>query len=139
MIAPQYEKIQFLTSQLTEALSKHSTTKVNELRLELKMLCNRHYKTKLDHPFQWEVLGDLAETDQEALQAYKKGFACAQRMKLPEYAERIKFAMAETYFEQDNITKAYKLASEAVSATNKNFNALQKAVNKFFGGTTMNA
>jgi hypothetical protein len=135
MTNPIQDQVRNLTLQLTDAQVKNNFALANEARSNLKALCMQHEGTSLDHPFQWEMLGDLAKNDDDALAAYQKGFECAKRIGLPEHAEKIKFAMAETYFDQENIEEAHRLVSEVANDNAKtNCNALKMAVKVFFGG-----
>jgi hypothetical protein len=79
----------------------------------LKELCALNEGGELDHPLQWEALGDFSESHVDALAAYEKGLQCAARLRLPEYKASIKFAMAESYFGEGNVAEARRLIREA--------------------------
>lgn len=132
MSAPLYDVVHSLALEITNA----SETENDQLAVEayglLKELCENQEGTDLDHPLQWEALGDFSENHLEALQAYQKGLACSEKIDLPEYSASIKFAMAESYFEKNNLVEAQRLAAEAsVDVANTSDNELSAAISEF--------
>lgn len=79
----------------------------------LSQLCHDQEGTELDHPLQWEALGDFSDKPESAMQAYEKGLACAEKLALSEYLASIRFAMAESCYAQNDLAKARELAIQA--------------------------
>lgn len=95
-------------------------------------LCITHENTELNHPLQWEALGDFSESHNEAIQAYEKGLNCSNKLGLSEYSASIKLAMAESYFDQQNLVEAQRLALEAnIEASVINNIELKASINEF--------
>jgi hypothetical protein len=98
----------------------------------LKELCQNEEGTDLDHPLQWEALGDFSENHVDAQQAYQKGLICAERLDLIEYVASIKLAMAESFFEQSNLSEAKRFAEQAeLEAVKINKQELVVAISEF--------
>jgi hypothetical protein len=130
MQPPLYEVIHGLALDITNAVAIEDDDLAAEAYSLLKELCEGQEGTALDHPLQWEALGDFSEGHEEAMQAYNKGLNCSKRLGLSEYSASTKFAMAESYFEQSDISEAQRLALE-VRAEINNDNELTEAVNEF--------
>jgi tetratricopeptide (TPR) repeat protein len=132
MTAPLYDAVHVLALDMTNASASENDQAGSVAYEALKELCQSQEGSELDHPLQWEALGDFSESHEEALQAYRKGFSCSSKLDLPEYSASIKFAMAEIYFEQKNLQKAQRLASEASNeAASTNDNELKLAISEF--------
>lgn len=132
MIAPLYDVVHGLAIDIANASAAENDQAGAEAYDALKELCQSHEGSELDHPLQWEALGDFSENHEEALQAYQKGLICSSKLALPEYSASIKFAMAESYFEQKNTIKAQQLASEAnIEAARTNDKELKMAISEF--------
>ena len=132
MITPLYDLVHGLALDITNSSASGNDQAGSEAYDALKELCQSQEGSELDHPLQWEALGDFSENHEEALQAYQKGLTCSSKLGLPEYSASIKFAMAESYFEQKNTSKAQQLASEAsAEAAGINDNELKVAINEF--------
>ncbi len=115
MTAPLYDDIHGLALDLVNASAAENVQAGIEAYEALKELCTSHEETELDHPLQWEALGDFSENHENALNSYQKGLSCALKLNLTEYSASIKFAIAETYSEQQNLHDAIRYASEASS------------------------
>lgn len=132
MIAQLYDIVHGLALDIANASEAENDQAGSEAYKALKELCQSHEGGELDHPLQWEALGDFSETHEEALQAYQKGLICSSKLGFTEYSASIKLAMAESYFEQENINKAQQLASEAsIEAESTVDNELKAAINEF--------
>lgn len=132
MTAPLYDIVHGLALDIANASETENIGAGVEAYDLLRELCQNQKGSELDHPLQWEALGDFSESHEEALQAYQNGLSCSLKLDLPEYSASIKFAMAESYFDQENIEKAQQLASEArVEVANTNDNELKVAINEF--------
>ena len=132
MIAPLYDAVHELALDIANASASENDQAGSDAYDALKELCQSQEGSELDHPLQWEALGDFSESHEEALDAYQKGLSCSSKLDLPEYSASIKFAMAESYFEQKNLTKAQQLASEAsAEAASTDDNELKAAINEF--------
>ncbi|MBC3765594.1 hypothetical protein [Neptunicella marina] len=132
MNAPLYDLVHGLALDIANASANENDTAGSQAYEALKELCQSHEGEELDHPLQWEALGDFSENHEEALQAYRKGLTCSSNLELSEYSASIKFAMAEIYFEQNNRNKAIQLASEAdLEAASTNAYELKLAIKEF--------
>ncbi|WP_101757332.1 hypothetical protein [Oceanicoccus sp. KOV_DT_Chl] len=132
MVAPLYDVVHGLALDIANASAAENDQADSEAYDALKELCQSHEGSDLDHPLQWEALGDFSESHEEALQAYQQGLICSTKLALPEYSASIKFAMAESYLEQKNTSKAQQLATEAnTEAARTNDNELKVAINEF--------
>lgn len=131
MVAPLYDIVHGLALDMANASASGNEQTGSDAYDVLKELCKNEEGGELDHPLQWEALGDFSENHEEALRAYKKGLSCASKLDLPEYSASIKFALAESYFEQNDLDKAQELATEASSeADSTNDNELKVAINE---------
>lgn len=132
MIAPLYDIVHGLALDIANASEAENDQAGSEAYEALKELCRSNEGGELDHPLQWEALGDFSETHEEALQAYQNGLICSSKLSFTEYSASIKLAMAESYFEQENINKAQQLASEAsIEAESTVDYELKAAINEF--------
>jgi hypothetical protein len=130
MQPPLYDVVHGLALDITNATALEDDEQAAEAYSLLKELCEGQEGTALDHPLQWEALGDFSEGHEEAMQAYNKGLNCSNRLGLSEYSASTKFAMAESYFEQSDIAEAQRLALEARAEMN-NDNELSVAISEF--------
>ncbi|WP_022958819.1 hypothetical protein [Spongiibacter tropicus] len=132
MTAPLYEVIHSLALKIVDASARNDENSGAEAYAVLKELCESNEGTKLDHPLQWEALGDFSESYIEAQTAYEKGLSCSSRLKLAEYSASIKLAMAESHFDNQNLKEAKRLAAEAkIEATKIKNMELRSAINEF--------
>ena len=113
MRPPLCEKVHNLALGIVDASADADEAREAEAYAALKNLCELNEGGDLDHPLQWEALGDFSESHAAALQAYEKGLQCAARLRLPEYKASIRFAMAESYQAEGDVAEARKLALEA--------------------------
>lgn len=113
MRPPLYKKVHDLALAIVDASAAADEAGESAAYTALKELCELNEGGELDHPLQWEALGDFAESHVDALAAYEKGLQCATRLRLPEYKASIKFALAESYFGEGNVAEARRLAGEA--------------------------
>ncbi|WNC68610.1 hypothetical protein RI845_00335 [Thalassotalea nanhaiensis] len=115
---PHYEKIFQLTIDIVN-------TDDVELGLiaynKILKICETHEGTLLDHPFQWETLGDFTlEDNLKALSFYFKALKLANNAGLTEYIASINLAIAEQYLELGDFNKSWKFgvaANEAVKSS----------------------
>lgn len=133
MIAPLYDEVHGLALDIVNASAAENDHTGSKAYDALKKLCESHEGGELDHPLQWEALGDFSENHEEAIQAYRKGLYCSSNLDLKEYSASIKFAMAESYFDQHDLTEAQKLATEASCEVSKD-KELKAAINEFLSG-----
>lgn len=132
MIAPLYDVVHGIALDIANASATGDDQAGSEAYDVLKELCQCKEGSDLDHPLQWEALGDFSENHEEALQAYQKGLICSSKLGLSEYSASIKFSMAESYFEKKHTNKAQQLASEAsIEAAGINDNELKVAISEF--------
>ncbi len=83
---------------------------------KLKELCEENESTELNHPFQWESLGDFTAANDQAISIYRKALAIAENLSEVEYVASINFALAERYFEMEALEQAYDFAQHANDA-----------------------
>lgn len=132
MKAPHYDVVHGLAIAIANASEADDDQLAAEAYSSLRELCDNQEGTDSDHPLQWEALGDFSENHLEALQAYQKGLTCSENLDLHEYSASIKFAMAESYLEQEDSQEAKRLATEAnVDAANAGANELNAVISEF--------
>ena len=108
---PHHEKVHDLVLIIVNA---ESTEVEWAAYNQIKEICDTHQCTKLDHPFQWETLGDFTHNNPDkALVFYFKALKLAKRSNLNEYIASINFAIAEQYQELANYKKAWEFANSA--------------------------
>lgn len=113
MRPPLYKKVHDLALDIVNASAEADEGRESEAFAALKGLCESNDGGDLDHPLQWEALGDFSESHADAMAAYEKGLQCAARLRLPEYKASIRFAMAESLHGEGDIAEARRLAREA--------------------------
>jgi len=129
MNAALYDIIHSLALDITNASATENDQAGLDAYDTLKKLCHDQESSDLDHPLQWEALGDFSEDHLEANEAYQKGLNCAIKLALPEYCASLKLAMAERFFEQQMLPEAQRLALEASSdAENIDDDILKQAI-----------
>jgi hypothetical protein len=116
MRPPLEEKVLDLTQRIVDAATAGDDAGAAETYAALKALCELNQGGELDHPLQWEALGDFAESHAESLEAYAKGLERASRLRLSEYRASIKLAMAEIHHAEGNIDEARSFVLGARSA-----------------------
>jgi hypothetical protein len=132
MNAELYDKVRDLSVNIVNASENQQPDLESKAYLELKTLCESNQYSDLDHPIQWEALGDFSENPVDALAAYKKGLACSEKLELTEYKASILFAMAECYLEQGKIDDAaqFSLLAQHQAEGGKN-EQLKSAIREF--------
>ncbi len=83
---------------------------------KLKELCEKYEATELNHPFQWESLGDFTAANDQAISIYRKALIIAEVLGEVEYVASINFALAERYFEMKELEQAYSFSLHANEA-----------------------
>lgn len=137
MHPPLYQEVHDLALRIVNASSDDDDHVAAEAYAALKNICELNEGGDLDHPLQWEALGDFSENHIAALQAYEKGLYCAARLNLAEYTASIKFAMAESYHAEGQGAEAYKFAREAkADARNTGDDELKTAIKEFLAEIT---
>jgi len=97
-------------------------SEIGDTRLEwhayrkLLGLCEENEQGELNHPFQWEALGDFTNDKSAAVSIYLKALKYAEQANLIEYIASIKLVLAESHFEMGNHKSAVNLATEADEA-----------------------
>lgn len=132
MQAPLYDAVLELAEAIVSASADADEARGVEAYAALKSLCELNEGGELDHPLQWEALGDFAESHAAAMKAYETGLQCAARLNLAEYAASIKFAMAEGHHDEGNVDEARRLAREArLDARRSDDKDLKAAIKQF--------
>lgn len=109
---PHHEKIHNLVLIIVNA----DNTAVEWLAYnQIKEICDVHEGSKLDHPFQWETLGDFTYNNPEkTLNYYFKALKLANILNLNEYIVSVNLAIAEQYRE----LSYFKNASDFTESAN---------------------
>lgn len=137
MQPPLNEEVHDLALRIVNASAGDDESAAAEAYAALKNLCELNEGGDLDHPLQWEALGDFSESHVTALQAYEKGLHCALLLNLAEYTASIKFAMAESYHAEGQGADAYKFVREAkADAKNTGDDELKTAIKEFLAEIT---
>lgn len=117
-LPPHHEKIHQLTLEIVNSVDDELECMAYNKILNI---CETHKDTVLDHPFQWETLGDFTFNDPEkSLSYYFYGLDLAQKANLNEYVGSIRLAMAEQYQELEDFEKSWEclnLANEALKTS----------------------
>lgn len=126
---PHHEKIHNLVLDIINAESTDAEWVAYN---QINDICVTHEGTTLDHPFQWETLGDYTYNDyKKALSFYFKALKLANSLNLNEYIASINLAIAEQYQGLANLEKAWKFASSAnVAAQSLQDLALKKEISE---------
>jgi hypothetical protein len=112
---PHHEKIHQLA---VDIVNNDDLDREIDLYNKIKNICEIHEGTILDHPFQWETLGDFTlENDNKAISIYSKALILATKANLTEYIASINLAIAERYMELENFNKAWIFANSANKAS----------------------
>lgn len=99
MRAPLHDDINCLAINLLHAAENGKPKDEAKAYRALKALCEEHCGGELDHPLQWEALGDFSAGHEQAMAAYASGLQCAERLGIDEYLASINLAMAEAQCE----------------------------------------
>jgi len=84
---------------------------------KIKDICFTNENTALEHPFQWETLGDFTHDDYDrTLSFYFKALTLANRLNLNEYMASVNLAIAEIYQELSNFNEAWHFALSAAQS-----------------------
>ncbi len=111
---PHHEKIHQLALEIVNSENDESECLAYK---EIINICEAHKSTVLDHPFQWETLGDFTFNNPEkALLYYLYGLELAQKANLNEYVGSIRLAMAEQYQELKDFEKSWECLDSANKA-----------------------
>ena len=116
MKAPLYIEVHQLSIDMVNASEQDDHKRFKSAYKQLKKLCLDNEMGDLDHPLQWEALGDFSEDHEQRLLAYQKGLSSARHHNLPEYCASILFAKAESFLEADDIDQADQMAKQAREA-----------------------
>lgn len=111
---PHHEKILQFSLNIVNA---KNNVEEQEAYNQINELCQHYKGTELDHPFQWETLGDftLNNTD-KALIIYSYALKLAQCKKLTQYIASISLAIAEAHYQFEDVTNASIYAHKAYKA-----------------------
>jgi hypothetical protein len=107
---PHYEKVLDLALEIVNAEDK---TLEWQAYNQLNLICQTHENSDLDHPFQWETLGDYTRDPEKALPIYFKALNLASLKGFTDYISSINLAISEQYKELSNFDKAWEYANLA--------------------------
>lgn len=83
---------------------------------QLQTLCYDSRNSNMNHPLQWEALGDFSVSHDDAVAAYEEGLELAQKFKMKDFIASFKLALAESYFHEGDPKTAQSLLCEAENA-----------------------
>lgn len=107
---PHYDKVLDLALEIVNAEDQSSEWRAYN---QLNAICHTHENTDLDHPFQWETLGDYTRDPEKALLIYVKALNLAKLNSFTDYVASINLAISEQYKELSNFDKAWEYANLA--------------------------
>ncbi len=110
---PHHDKLHLLSIEIVNASLEDDSETFWEAYNQIKEICEAHEGSNLDHPFQWETLADFTSTHNEAMPFYFKALNLARELELVEYVATINLAIAEQYFNFDDLSKAWNYACAA--------------------------
>jgi len=113
---PHYEKVLDLALEIANAEDKISEWNAYN---QLNSICQDHENTSLDHPFQWETLGDYTRMPEKALPIYFNALNLAKLKNLTDYVASINLAISEQYKELSNFDAAWEYANLAKESASK--------------------
>lgn len=113
---PHYEEVLDLALEIVNAEDKISEWNAYN---QLNSICQTHENTSLDHPFQWETLGDYTHVPEKALQIYFNALNLAKLKNLTDYVASINLAISEQYKELGNLDTAWEYANFAKESASK--------------------
>ena len=113
---PHYEKVLDLALEIVNAEDKTAEWQAYN---QLNLICQTHENSDLDHPFQWETLGDYTRDPEKALPIYFKALNLAVLKGFNDYIASINLAISEQYKELRNFDKAWEYANLAQESANK--------------------
>jgi len=113
MKPPLYSEVQEVTLNIVNASEQNNTQAQWLAYQELLDICEKNEASELNHPFQWETLGDFTNSTHEAIKIYNKALKYAIDKNLNNYVSSILFAIAELHFENENITESLEFATKA--------------------------
>ena len=111
-----YEKVLCLAEDIVNASSVDDTKAQWNSYNALLQLCEANEESELDHPLQWEALGDFTNDNTKAVEIYEKALKVAEGYGLIDYCASIQLALAERYLAQGISNKAREYAVLAGSA-----------------------
>jgi len=116
MRAKLSDQIHALTQRIIAANDSGDEPAEIEAYEQLQALCHDNRNSNMNHPLQWEALGDFSASHAEAVAAYEEGLELAQKFKMKDFIASFKLALAESYLEAGDTKQALALLSEADSA-----------------------
>ena len=119
MKAPLFDEIITICQAIAEASSKEDETAREQHYQALIRLCSSNDNSPRNHPLQWEALADFTLDGDQAIDIYKKGLACAEKMALDVSLASIYLSMAMRYQEMENLPEAKANAEQALGLIDK--------------------
>ena len=109
-----YKKVHTLAIELLKAADEENDQRFEQFYAELKAICYDNEADEImNHPVQWETLGDFTEDGEEALAFYQKALDYAQAIDAKDYAASTSYAMASILQEAGDNERALELAKLA--------------------------
>ena len=103
--------------ELALTMTNEPSTKVYwEAHNKLRVICETHKNSALDHPFQWETLADFTVDSEVQLAVYLKALELAQKYNLLSYVVSVATELSGLYLEQndnDHVMNYSKIAKAA--------------------------
>lgn len=119
MKAPLYNEILNICSKIADASAQDNHESRQQACQELQKLCAKNQGTPMDHPLQWEALGDFTEDGDLAMDIYEIALTTADKLSLPTFTASIFLAMAQRQQEFEEIEQAIDYAKLAENACAK--------------------
>lgn len=112
-----YKQVYALATDLLEATEADDEVTFNRLYDQLKALCYDNESDEiLNHPVQWETLGDFTGDYAEALEIYAKALSYAEAISAYDYMVSINYAVALLFYEEIDMPDDNRLAKALETA-----------------------
>ncbi|WP_444912958.1 hypothetical protein [Microbulbifer sp. PAAF003] len=137
MITPLYDDVHGLALEIVNKSASGDKAGCQDSLNSLERLCAKYAGGELDHPLQWEALGDFSESCEDAIQAYTQGLNCSIKLDLPLYSASIALEMAERFLMLNKQDEALEFSHKArIYCVSAEDYELQESINNFLRNLT---
>ncbi len=134
---PLHDEVHQLALDIVNASAIEDRASEWAVYTKLRELCESNEASELNHPLQWESLGDFTIADDKAIPIYLKALEIAEKQNRIEYIASINFALAERHLELKEPEGAYRFARQAnEAAKNTDDLELRKEISEFLLAAT---